>query len=528
MEVLPCLHPKKLFVNGAERLVPCGYCDVCLQRKASRWTAKIIEETKHWSHTYFMTITYDDEHLPKWKLSPKVKDGDDVKEWQWIDVSSVGRSPLPYCTYGMLDKPNRELYKVRGYVAGISIEDHQKFLKRLRSNLYYKLLSIYGEKELIPAKETLLRFYVCFEYGPSTIRPHMHYILWTESEYFSSNARELCRASWTYGDWDSPHWSKGKLHTSCEIEPVLTSVAEYVSGYVNSYTSLPRLLQLKEFRPINLYSKNPAIGSPRMSEEEIREFLYTSPVVRISNKVTEDGTTQPVVSGFPSSFVARYFPKIVGYSNLSADAKRYIYTLQAAYISSDVREFTENLCREFNAGFINNPEVDIYMRYLLSYYKKVDDGVIDFTCYDFLKTHSVDELFSLSLFKRFIRPRIQKLWNIIGRVYDTCVHYNIDIDFLLDRIDLYYYKISQQTLSNWYTFLEKVPLDDQQNYYALSFDVDEIKRSDVYRRFSESHYNKMRDKMREKVNNDYQNYLKHSGKSGYEYLLTLKKLMKNA
>lgn len=44
--------------------VPCGQCTECLNQKAKDWTMRILYETKSHEFNYFITLTYDDDHIP--------------------------------------------------------------------------------------------------------------------------------------------------------------------------------------------------------------------------------------------------------------------------------------------------------------------------------------------------------------------------------------------------------------------------------------------------------------------------------
>lgn len=44
-------------------LIPCGKCPACVQNKSLEWTARLMKEAEEWKYTYFVTLTYDDEHL---------------------------------------------------------------------------------------------------------------------------------------------------------------------------------------------------------------------------------------------------------------------------------------------------------------------------------------------------------------------------------------------------------------------------------------------------------------------------------
>lgn len=44
--------------------VPCGRCPACRRRKQNEWAYRILEEAKYCRCTAFVTLTYDDDHLP--------------------------------------------------------------------------------------------------------------------------------------------------------------------------------------------------------------------------------------------------------------------------------------------------------------------------------------------------------------------------------------------------------------------------------------------------------------------------------
>lgn len=94
--------------------VPCGRCFNCQMNKASQWARRIMDEARMHDDNCFITLTYNEEHLPR--------------------VSD---------TQGTLVK-----------------RDLQNFMKRLR-------------KALSPCK---VRFFACGEYGEQYARPHYHII----------------------------------------------------------------------------------------------------------------------------------------------------------------------------------------------------------------------------------------------------------------------------------------------------------------------------------------------------------------
>jgi len=94
--------------------VPCGKCPVCSARRVSGWSFRLIKEGERSSSSFFVTLTYDTDHVP---------------------------------------------ITQKGYMS-LSKEHLQKYFKRLRK--------LNDEK---------LKYYAVGEYGGKTMRPHYHIIL---------------------------------------------------------------------------------------------------------------------------------------------------------------------------------------------------------------------------------------------------------------------------------------------------------------------------------------------------------------
>lgn len=100
------------------RTVPCGKCPECAKARVNSWLFRIQKELEDSSNPLFITLTYDETHVPK--------------------------TPNGLLT---LDKT-----------------DVQKFFKRLR-------------KRYAKQSDKQIRYYAVGEYGSNTKRPHYHAIL---------------------------------------------------------------------------------------------------------------------------------------------------------------------------------------------------------------------------------------------------------------------------------------------------------------------------------------------------------------
>lgn len=114
--------------------IPCGKCLGCRLDYSRQWADRCLMELEEHESAYFLTLTYDDDHLP----FGECYDADDVL--------------MPF-TY--VDEETGEC----GRLPTLRKRDVQLFHKRLRERL--------GQK---------IRYFTAGEYGDNTGRPHYHSI----------------------------------------------------------------------------------------------------------------------------------------------------------------------------------------------------------------------------------------------------------------------------------------------------------------------------------------------------------------
>lgn len=190
--------------------IPCGRCIECRIAKSRDWSIRNVHESKMHKDSCFLNLTYDDAHYPE--------DG---------------------C---------------------VSVEDMQKFMKRLRWE--------YRPKPL--------RYFLSAEYGPRTWRAHYHsliYGLWpSDAKHWSGSGDTRL--------WNSPTvdrvWGKGR----CLFGRVTFESAQYCAGYViekvngdlapshylRPHPLTGELVQLTP--PFALMSRKPGIGARFLEKYE--------------------------------------------------------------------------------------------------------------------------------------------------------------------------------------------------------------------------------------------------------------------
>lgn len=265
--------------NGARIAVDCGQCDYCIHKRAQKASMRVKTAGSAFKYSYFVTLTYDNEHIPL--LSCKVLHSDyedvvgisgdihfgheyhkyiPVSEYQCDDNFALRhiffeqvQGTVPFDrqikeyvpvkdnwflsmdairsfiykaqSVNKTDYPVSEQYGRGNLIPFLNYVDVQNYIKRLRKYLYKQLGSY----------ETL-HFYAVGEYGPVHFRPHYHILLFTNSEEVSKVLRCCHDKSWKFGRSD--------------FQIARGGASSYVASYVNSLSSAPLLYRsCRAFRP---------------------------------------------------------------------------------------------------------------------------------------------------------------------------------------------------------------------------------------------------------------------------------------
>lgn len=265
--------------TGARIAVDCGQCDYCIHNRAQKASMRVRTAGSTFKYSYFVTLTYDNEHIPLFNckvlhseyedvvgISGDIHFGDEyhkyipVSEYQCDDNSSLchiffeqvqGTVPFDreikeyvpvkdnwFLSMDALrsfihktqavdktDYPASKEYGRDNLIPFLNYVDVQNYIKRLRKYLYKQLGSY----------ETL-HFYAVGEYGPVHFRPHYHILLFTNSEEVSKVLRLCHDKSWKFGRSD--------------FQIARGGASSYVSSYVNSLSSAPLLYRAcRAFKP---------------------------------------------------------------------------------------------------------------------------------------------------------------------------------------------------------------------------------------------------------------------------------------
>lgn len=155
--------------------LPCCQCPECRMQFARNWANRCLLEMEDHKHTWFVTLTYDDEHLPR-TMTVDERTG---------EVVAPASTLVP--------------------------RDMQLFLKRLR---YFSGMGI--------------RFFGVGEYGANTLRPHYHLIIFGLECQLEENGSNVLGDKYYTSPEIERAWQLG-FHS---IAPANWRTCAYVARYI--------------------------------------------------------------------------------------------------------------------------------------------------------------------------------------------------------------------------------------------------------------------------------------------------------
>lgn len=223
-----CLHPRIVKDRlGNEITVPCRRCAYCLMHRSQILSSLGSLESLTSPYILFVTTTFTNENIPKASYIIE-----DLNSHSIVHEGKTIEFKVPHSKIVFYDKSSGEIldtllttnFTVR-YVKNTSSyyhkrfpqsfaddqipvlkkSDAQKFIKRVRTQFFRK----YG-------KRSSFRILYCGEYGPTTARPHFHFLFFCSSLLERARLYQLIRSSlytefplWSYGRVDAKYF-KGK------------------------------------------------------------------------------------------------------------------------------------------------------------------------------------------------------------------------------------------------------------------------------------------------------------------------------
>ena len=245
--------------NWRYQMIPCGHCWACQLKYSAEWATRLTWESKYHEHKYFITLTYDEEHLPLYE------------KFKYIDEDGI-----------------ETIFENDGTWTGTLEPEHvTRFIKTLRK--HYERQGVTG-----------IKYFYCGEYGNDCskngsmgYRPHYHMILFGAPLDITQ-----------FYDWHVDnkhkklHWKSKELerwwpHGMLDVAEVEWNCCAYVARYCmkklnqeNDTRVYAEQGKLKEFIRM---SRNPGIGMRYYNEN--KEKIYEN-----------DEVIQKTIQGKTSAF----------------------------------------------------------------------------------------------------------------------------------------------------------------------------------------------------------------------------------
>lgn len=292
---------------------------------------------------------------------------------------------------------NNAFPQFKGLLKYVNYRDYQLFAKRFRKYLFTKI----GSYEKISS-------YVVSEYTPKTFRPHFHILFFFDSDEVAKNIRQAVFQSWKLGRVDT--------------QLARDSAGSYVSGYLNSLVSLPRI-----FTDVS-FTKNKSRFSKLFGYESFKKTITTpeQAIERLSERVCFVRNGKPCEFNPPVSYISRLLPRFVPYSsNFTVETRTVLRSIRGV-----LQLFRRN--EPFKGETPTNISEFVHT-YIITLYEKYG------YCFDTLPeclrvyltyTRSVKEIhyFSDRLKNKLCRPiYIYRVWESLG----------LSDDFIISLTDEY-------------------------------------------------------------------------------------------
>ena len=324
-------------------LVPCGHCEACVQQKAALMSNRIRNHalSDKTRLPLFVTLTYDRSSCPFVFMDDILRQPDALPIYREYQVRRIRRSDGNYTANRRYNLTHLDTLYFPDYseVVKSRFEDKKFFLPYLKHRkekigvCYYKDVQDFFKR----LKSNLVRKYhyekgfsqfVCSEYGPKTIRPHFHFLIFippSDEALF----REAITEAWPFARSN---------RTQEYIEFCREDAASYVSSYVNCGSDFPAFLA-DNFKPKHSHSKYFGHGLSVFSLSEILAKADKCDL-RYTAEVNRGGILEKLRLPVPKYIINRFFPQFKGLSRLTGDEISFVLSHGQGY--SDLQRFQAN------------------------------------------------------------------------------------------------------------------------------------------------------------------------------------------
>lgn len=236
-------------------VIPCGQCIGCRLEYSRQWANRGYLEAKCWDQNWFITLTYDEDHI---RILEETKSKSGITFWNEGDWNGT-----------------------------LVSEDLTQFMKNLRQIM---------KREY---NQDGIRFMACGEYGEQGERPHYHIILFNcnlplESFY---EPRIINHETYFQNKIIERAWNKGISNVSEASWNNIAYTARYITKKINGNGSDEMYAEKGQKKEFFRVSRMPGIGE--IYYQKHKDEIYKNDLITIKNK-------QGVINSKPP----KYFDKL--------------------------------------------------------------------------------------------------------------------------------------------------------------------------------------------------------------------------
>lgn len=219
--------------------IPCKKCIGCRLDYSREWANRGYLESKMWKQNWFVTLTYDEEHM--------------VTKDEFIDQNGITWYDEEW----------------NGTLVG---KDLQMFIKKLRQIM---------KRE---HNEENIRFMACGEYGDRNERPHYHAILYNLNLPLDTffEPRIINHETYYRNKIIERAWQKGISNISEATWNNIAYTARYITKKVNGKLSEQLYNSRGQDKEFMRTSRRPGIGKPYY--DKYKDKIYEYDEITIQNK----------------------------------------------------------------------------------------------------------------------------------------------------------------------------------------------------------------------------------------------------
>lgn len=426
MNLVDCEHPIRVYNKyiGEYVWTSCGSCKTCRRKKANRWISRLETERSQHPFCFFVTLTYDNNHLP---ILCKDRDSDIMYDWLHDDIS-VDYKDLICKTPADKIYLTERLRVFRG-IPYANFSDIQKFHKRL--NKYFH--------DNVTKKYENFRYFTISEYGSTTLRPHFHSLYFVDNQSVADCFEEVLCSCWKLGH--------------CHSDSVRRTASSYCAQYLNELFDLPSFYQVRPLRPKFVCSKRPPIGAFAERPEDYKEIFDKGLCYRFVTDSKDSSKLTPVP--LLPCIKNRLFPKLKAFNRISDSLRTALYGLSIRRVG-----------KEGETPYLRTFEEFLAFCYSVVYSKFEIYGHSKFSPFGFVRSDLADYIrLCAHHFSDTGLNCLKRLYYVSKRVARNCLEFGLTLDKYVAKIVDFYDRQELYILRQFYT-MQSLEKDSEALVYA--------------------------------------------------------------